>query len=104
MYFSIAKHNITPSQPLRHLKVYNFDTNKFKKGKLISTIGPIKNGHTIQINTYLTEGIPNFVIEYQRFDFLIGKLDLVENGKSGVISENLRIRHTIKSFIYYLVK
>lgn len=95
---------ITPSQPLRYLKIYNFDINKFSKGKLIANIGPVNNGHTIQINTYLTEGIPNFVIEYQRFDFVLGKLDLVENGKNGVLSENLRNKHTLRSFFYYLVK
>ncbi|MCK0473032.1 hypothetical protein [Halalkalibacter sp. APA_J-10(15)] len=93
---------ITPSQPLRYLKIYDFDINKLKKGKLIANLGPIMNGHTIQLNSYITGGMPNFVVEYQRFDFVLGNLDLVENGKSGVLGENLRINHTFRSFIYYM--
>lgn len=107
--FNIGDYNneviyITPSKPIRYLNIYEFDANKLTKGQLIKTIGPIANGHTIQINTYLNCGMPNFTIEFQRFDFVKGTLDLVENGKTGVISQNLKINHTFKSYLYYLVK
>ena len=95
---------ITPSQPLRYLNIYEFDTVKLKKEELIETIGPIANGHTVQINTYLNCGMPSFTIEFQRFDFVKGALDLSENGKTGVVSQNLVLNHTIKSYLYYLVK
>lgn len=95
---------ITPSQPLRYLSIYEFDAVKLKKGELIETIGPIANGHTVQLNTYLNCGMPSFTIEFQRFDFVKGTLDLAENGKTGVVSQNLVLNHTIKSYLYYLVK
>ncbi|PGW18770.1 hypothetical protein COD90_07235 [Bacillus cereus] len=95
---------ITSSQPLRYIKIYNYDVEKMDKGELIKEIGPIRHGHSIKINTYLTCGIPNFVLEYQRFDFVIGRLELSENGKSGILTENLLINHTFRSYIYYIVK
>lgn len=95
---------ITPSKPIRYFNIYEFDVNKLAKGKLIETIGPITNGHTIQINTYFNCGMPSFTIEFQRFDFVKGTLDLVENGKTGIVSQNLKINHTFKSYLYYLVK
>ncbi|MEJ9255706.1 hypothetical protein [Bacillus wiedmannii] len=95
---------ITSSQPLRYIKIYNYDVEKMDKGELVKEIGPIRHGHSIKINTYLTCGIPNFVLEYQRFDFVIGRLELSENGKSGILTENLLINHTFRSYIYYIVK
>jgi len=95
---------ITPSQPLRYLNIYKFDPNEFKKGELVNTIGPVANGHTIQINTYLNCGMPSFSIEFQRFDFVKGILFLAENGKTGILSQNLVLKYTFKSYLYYLVK
>ncbi|MFK4308444.1 hypothetical protein ABH957_003120 [Bacillus sp. RC242] len=95
---------ITPSQPLRYIKIYKFDVGKMEKGELVKEIGPIRNGHSIKINTYLTCGIPKFVLEYQRFDFVIGKLELADNGKNSILTENLLINHTFSSYIYYLIK
>lgn len=95
---------ITPTKPLRYLKIYEFGVNKFKKGKVVYEKGFIRNGHTICLNTHLNEGIPSYVVEYQRFDFVLVEFTLAENGKNGLLEDNLSIKHTFKSFIYYLVK
>lgn len=99
---------IYSSNPLNWIKVYecSYDDNKkiFVKNKLIIKHGYLRNGFSIKINTYLPCGLPSYILEYQRFDFIIGSLLLSENGKNGIVDEGLSIKHTFKSLLYYLVK
>ncbi|MCM3393716.1 MULTISPECIES: hypothetical protein [Cytobacillus] len=95
---------LSSSEPLRWIKFYEYNHNsKNYKGKLIGEHRVLRNGHALKINTYLTCGIPNYLIEYQRFDFIIGELILAEDGKNGNVSQNLSIKHTFKSILYYLI-
>ena len=96
------------SETLRWIKVYeseyNEKNNKFNKGRLLLNHNLLKRGFAVKLNTYLPCGIPSYIIEYQRYDFIIGELVLAENGKNGILEEQVSIKHTIKSILYYLVK
>lgn len=99
---------ICPSEPLRWINIYevHYDSEKriFIKDKLLAKHGYLRNGYAIKINTYLPCGIPKYMVEYQRYDFIIGSLSLSENGKNGIIDQGLSIKHTFKSLLYYLIK
>lgn len=107
--FTLGENNsevvyLTSDEPMRYIKFYEYDFMNERNGTLLYQHGLLKNGYTIKINTYLTCGIPNYLIEYQRFDYVKGRVLLGENGKNGLIIENLEIKHTLKSIIYYLIK
>lgn len=95
---------LTSTEPIRYIKFYSYDFQRNKNGGLLQQYGLLKNGQAIKINTYLTCGIPNYVIEYQRFDYVKGRLALGENGKNGSVAESLEIKHTFKSIVYFLVR
>lgn len=97
---------LSSTEPLRWVKFYEYNFNgdkKNNKGKLLEEHRILKNGQALKINTYLTCGIPNYLIEYQRFDYIKGELILSENGKNGNIGQNVMIKHTFKSVLYYLI-
>ena len=64
----------------------------------------IMNDTSIRIDTVLPCGIPKYMIEFERSDFIKGSLLLQYNGKSGVQEEMININHTWKSVIYYLFR
>lgn len=96
------------SDTLNWIKIYEYDyydkKDRFSKGKLLMTHDHLRNGFAIKINTYLPCGIPRYIVQYQRYDFIIGEFHLNENGKNGIIDEGISINHTAKSILYYLVK
>ncbi|KEK22848.1 hypothetical protein [Bacillus gaemokensis] len=92
------------SEPIRKIKFYEYDFEKDKNGKLVNEYGVLKNGEALKIETFLPCGIPNYNVEYERFDYVKGNIVLGENGKDGSLSRNLSINHTWKSYFYYLVK
>lgn len=95
---------IYSSKFLRSIKIYEYDICKLKKkGKPIKIYKNLRSGLAIQINTSLPCGIPRYIVEYIREDYMKGTLLLGENGKSGVLSELINVKHTLKSFIYYIV-
>lgn len=99
---------LSSSEVIRWIKVYEYRYNEekciYEKGDLLIRHELLKNGLAIKFNTYLPCGIPKYLLEYQRFDFILGEILLAENGKNGILEEQLSIKHTIKSIIYYLVK
>ena len=96
------------SEAIRWIKIYECEyddkKNKFTKGRLVLNHELLRSGFAIKLNTYLPCGMPSYIVEYQRYDFIIGKLELVENGKNGILEEQVSIKHTIKSILYYLVR
>lgn len=96
------------SETLRWIKIYEYEyddkNNKFNKGRLVLNHELLRSGFVIKLNTYLPCGMPSYIVEYQRYDFIIGKLELAENGKNGILEEQVSIKHTIKSILYYLVR
>lgn len=99
---------LSSSEVICWIKVYEYRYNEDKgiheKGNLLKKYGLLKNGFAIKFNTYLPCGMPRYLVEYQRFDFILGEIVLSENGRSGILEEQISIKHTIKSIIYYLVK
>lgn len=99
---------IVSSEAIWWIKIYEsvFDEklNTCIKRNLILEHGLLKNGLAIKLNTFLPCTLPRYIIEYQRFDYIIGELPLSSNGRNGVYEEQLHIKHTFKSMLYYLVK
>lgn len=99
---------ITSEKELNWIKVFEFYYNKknkdFKKGKLVVEHKHLRSSHSIKINTYLPCGIPQYILEFQRYDYLNGTLKLAENGENGIVDVNIEMHHTLKSILYYLVR
>ncbi len=83
---------------------YNEKTNNLEKVKELERFEKIMNNTSLRIDTILTCGIPLYMIEFERSDFIKGTLVLQSNGKNGIQEEMLKFHHTWKSVIYYLFK
>ncbi|MFD3261368.1 hypothetical protein ACE3MQ_22495 [Paenibacillus lentus] len=92
------------SEPLRWIKIYEYDYENSENGTLVIQHDLLKDGYAIKINTYLPCGVPNYILEYQRFDYIQGQMLIGENGKNGVLEEHLSTKYTLRSYFYYLVK
>lgn len=83
---------------------YNEKNKNFKKVKELKKFEKIMNNTSIRIDTVITCGIPLYIIEFERSDFIKGILILQSNGKNGIQEEMLTFHHTWKSVIYYLFR
>lgn len=83
---------------------YNEKNNNLKKVKELKKFEKIMNNTSIRIDTVLTCGIPLYIIEFERSDFIKGTLIMQSNGKNGIQDEMLTFHHTWKSVIYYLFR
>ncbi len=83
---------------------YNESNNKLEKTKTLYSIGKVYNDNSIRIDTILSCGIPRYIIEFERSDYMKGRLISQCNGKNGVQEEMLEFSHTFKSIIYYLFR
>ena len=83
---------------------YNEKNDKLEKVKELEKFEKIMNNTSIRIDTILTCGIPLYMIEFERSDFIKGTLVLQSNGKNGIQEEMLKFHHTWKSVIYYLFR
>lgn len=92
--------------PLNWVKVYEYEfddkKDEFKKGKLIEKHGYLRAGHAIQINTYLSCGVPAYILDFERYDYLRGSVCFAENGKNGILEECVTMSHTLRSYLYYV--
>ena len=100
---------ITPyEKSYNWLAIYKFKYNEknknLKKVKELKKFEKIMNNTSIRIDTVLTCGIPLYIIEFERSDFIKGTLILQSNGKNGIQEEMLTFHHTWKSVIYYLFR
>lgn len=106
--YTSEKVYLTATHTLRNVKIYECsfsqERKKVKKGKLYMKCGSLRNGFTFQFNTYLSECIPTFMLEYQSNDFTKGKLLFAENGKNGIIEEQIYKTHTFRSILFYFFK
>ncbi len=64
----------------------------------------IINNTSIRVDTTITCGIPLYMIEFERADYIRGTLILQSNGKNGVQEEMIKLKHTWKSIIYYIFR
>ena len=83
---------------------YNEKTNRLEKVNKIYNSERIYNDHALRIDTTITCGIPNYILEFERCDYMNGELILQENGKNGVEEELLIFKHTFRSILYYLFR
>ena len=83
---------------------YNEKNKNLKKVKELKKFEKIMNNTSIRIDTILACGIPLYIIDFERSDFIKGTLILQSNGKNGIQEEMLTFHHTWKSVIYYLFR
>lgn len=83
---------------------YNEKTNRLEKVNKIYNSERIYNDHALRIDTTITCGIPNYILEFERCDYMNGELILQENGKNGIEEELLIFKHTFRSILYYLFR
>ncbi len=93
---------ITPEKGLNWIKAYEYNPHNKKKGKIIFEHDCLPSNLSIKIDTYLTCGMPRYILEFERYDFLRGEYYLAENNKDGIAS--IKMRHTWKSILYSIVK
>jgi hypothetical protein len=95
---------LVSNEPIRNISFYTYDWENDKEGALIESIGSLKTGEALCIYTLLPCGIPNYIIKYERFDYVIGKLVLSEDGRGLTNFRTPEIKNTMKSYFYHLVK
>ena len=83
---------------------YNKKTNKLEKVKELEKFEKIINNTSIRVDATITCGIPLYMIEFERADYIRGTLILQSNGKNGVQEEMIKLKHTWKSIIYYIFR
>jgi hypothetical protein len=99
---------ITPLSDLNYIRIVKCIWNE-KKGKLIEgkVIYEYKNlitDYSLLVKIALPCGMPTYKLYFQRCDYMKGEMYIAENGKNGILSEGLKMKHTIKSRIYYIVR
>ena len=83
---------------------YDEKTNDLIKREQLYKTERIYNDVSFRIDTTLSCGIPQYVIEFERSDYMKGKLYTQYNGKNGIEEDMLIFNHTLKSVLYYLFK
>ena len=83
---------------------YDENKNKLIKIKQLCEIGKIYNDTSLRVDANISCGIPQYILDFERSDYMKGKLILQYNGKNGIQEEMLEFNHTLKSIIYYLFK
>ncbi|NBI64964.1 hypothetical protein D3Z38_18460 [Clostridiales bacterium] len=75
-----------------------------KKGEQVYTKDFLNVDQAIAINVVTGDLFPSLMIEYTSFDYMKICLQWRDNNKNGVYSEFVQPKHTIKSFLYYLLR
>lgn len=66
---------------------------------------PIRSGCPVYLRMDIPDVLPAFKIRFQRFDYVIVSFHVGYNGKCGGMQPiDYRITHTLKSYLYYLLK
>ncbi len=88
---------------IRYIRIYEMDIdNNFKKGKIVAQYKYLSPPRMILLKMDIPCGIPNYILEYQRDDYIISSLIIGYNGKNGYTAENVKLKHSGKSIVYYL--
>ena len=83
---------------------YDEKKNQLVKTKQLYKTNRIYNDTSFRVDTIISCAIPQYVLEFERSDYMKGKLYLQHNGKNGIEEEMLEFKHTLRSIIYYLFK
>jgi hypothetical protein len=81
------------------------DVTPLNKKPIVAHEEPIRANCPIYLRTEIPEGFPAFKICFQRFDYAIVTFCMGYNGRFGGMSPvQYKITHTLKSFLYYMLK
>lgn len=93
---------------MRDITVYAVKTDKngllTQKGEQIYRKDFLNIDEAIAICTMTGDMFPSLIIEYTSFDYMKICLEWRDNNKNGVFSELVSPKHTVKSFLYYLLR
>lgn len=93
---------------IRDLKVYEVICNEeglpIQKGQKLFSKDFLNIDQAIGFYVETGDLFPTLIIEYKTFDYMKVRLEWRDNLKSGVFSEFIQPKHTIKSFCYYLFR
>lgn len=92
---------------LRNVELYKCHISE--KGKIVRddrvfSHGYLNQGSVLKINILPIGLIPHYLLVFQRYDYLKGTLPISENGRNGIASEIITIKHSFLSVIYALVR
>lgn len=86
---------------------WNDEYNRYKKRKKTSEIEYVPSGKEITICTIVPEGIPQQLIEFECTSGICGEVLIGYDGRNngnGISSEGIKVRKTLKAWLYYLVR
>ena len=93
---------------IRDLKVYDVtcdeDNLPIKRGALLLEKPFINVDHAVAFRVEPGELFPTLIIEYLTFDYRKVRIEWRDNLKTGVFSEFIQPKHTLRSFCYYLFR
>ena len=98
---------LTSVQGIYDFKIYECEYDLVKgitSKEVIHSVDFVNIGNSIEIIAYLPDDRPEYLIEFTTNDYRKVTKELVDNLKSGVISEFYTAEHTRKSIFYYLFK
>lgn len=99
------------NQNIRRFRIYeinwNDEYNGYRKRKKISEIEYIPSSKEITICTIVPEGIPQQLIDFECANGICGELIIGYDGRingNGISTEGLKVKKTLKAWIYYIVR
>lgn len=99
---------ITSANGIYSFRIYEYefdnDMNVVGKKTIVSRDKLINIGQSVVFYSYIPELIARYEIVYRTADFRKICFPVVDNLKSGVITESLVPHHTIRSVLYYLFR
>ena len=99
---------LVSKEGIRNLRVFNVkeDRNRIPcvKGEEIYKLDFLNIDEALAFYVETGELFPALIIEYEAFDYMKVRIEWRDNLKSGVHSEEIRPRHTVKSFLYYFCR
>lgn len=103
--YTIIIKSVTGIKSLTIYKIiYDSEMNQIGREATANRMSFINIGHAIAISLSLPEILPRYELEYETMDYKKVTLQLVDNLKSGIISEGVVAKHNFKSVLYNLLK
>lgn len=99
---------LVSKEGIRDIKIYNVKVNSdglyIDKGELLYKRDFLNIDEAIAFHIEPGELYPTLIVEYVSFDFMKIRFEWRDNLKNGVFSEMVEPKHSIKSFLYYLLR
>lgn len=99
---------ITSVSGIYSFKVYKYefddDFNVVGKKLVVQREKMVNIGQAIVLYAFLPEAIARYDIEYHLADYRKVRFPIVANMRSGILSEYIIPRHTVRSVLYYLFR